>query len=134
MMDGKGMFTELMSISDEKPESAPTGKPDPTPELAKSPANPPVKQSSTSKKPPAPPPAEDINTVAYMSQNYRFTDSELRWIRQQSFSLTERLGFRVPQSTVLRIAISTSRMSATVIRTATRSSIPPRNSRNSHCD
>ena len=51
-------------------------------------------------------PIEDLSTTPYVSQNYRFTEDELRWLRHQSFKLTEKLGARVSQNTILRIALA----------------------------
>ncbi len=51
-------------------------------------------------------PAEDLSTTPYISQNYRFTEDELRWLRRQAFSLTERIGMKVSQNTILRVALS----------------------------
>lgn len=48
---------------------------------------------------------EDITTTPYISQNYRFTEDELRWLRARSFDLSESLGAKVPQNTILRIAL-----------------------------
>lgn len=51
-------------------------------------------------------PVEDFSTTPYISQNYRFTEEELRWLRHQAFKLTERLGTKVSQNTILRIALA----------------------------
>lgn len=48
---------------------------------------------------------EDLATTPYISQNYRFTDDELKWLRKQSYNLTERLGGKVSQNTILRVAL-----------------------------
>jgi hypothetical protein len=48
---------------------------------------------------------EDLNTVPYISQSFRITETELSWLRQQSFELTQRFGSRITQSTVLRVAL-----------------------------
>ena len=48
---------------------------------------------------------EDLTTTPYISQNYRFTEDELRWLRRQAYNLTERLGGKVSQNTVLRVAL-----------------------------
>jgi len=49
---------------------------------------------------------EDLITTPYISQNYRFTDDELRWVRQQAFKLTERFGTKITQNTILRVALA----------------------------
>lgn len=51
-------------------------------------------------------PVEDLSTTPYVSQNYRFTEDELRWLRHQAFKLTEKLGAKVSQNTILRIALA----------------------------
>lgn len=48
---------------------------------------------------------EDINVTPYISQSFRFTEAELRWLRQQSYRLTDAFGAKISQSTVLRIAL-----------------------------
>lgn len=48
---------------------------------------------------------EDLATTPYNSQNYRFTDDELQWLRQQSFTLSARFGAKVTQNTVIRFAV-----------------------------
>jgi hypothetical protein len=48
---------------------------------------------------------EDLSTTPYLSQNYRFTEDELRWLRRQAYNLTDRLGAKVSQNTVLRVAL-----------------------------
>jgi hypothetical protein len=55
---------------------------------------------------PSPGPTEDLATTPYISQNYRFTEDELRWLRQQAFKLTERLGTKVSQNAILRVALA----------------------------
>jgi hypothetical protein len=50
-------------------------------------------------------PREDINVTPYISQSFRFTEAELRWLRQQSYRLTDAFGAKISQSTVLRIAL-----------------------------
>ncbi len=54
---------------------------------------------------PAPEPQEDLGSTPYISQNYRFTEDELRWLRRQSYSLSEQLAMKVSQNTVLRFAL-----------------------------
>jgi hypothetical protein len=60
-------------------------------------------------KPASQPPkatAEDVTATPYISQNYRFTDDELRWLRLQVFRLRERFGTKVSQNTILRVALA----------------------------
>jgi hypothetical protein len=48
---------------------------------------------------------DDLSTIPYMNQSYRFTEEEVRWIRRQAYSLTELLGTKVSQNTVIRFAV-----------------------------
>lgn len=50
-------------------------------------------------------PSEDLATTPYISQNYRFTEDELRWLRRQAYNLTEKIGTKVSQNAVLRVAL-----------------------------
>ncbi len=70
----------------------------PRPEPAKS-------SSKPAPKPEVEAPNEDLSTTPYISQNYRFTEDELRWLRRQAYNLTERIGIRVSQNTILRVAL-----------------------------
>jgi hypothetical protein len=83
----EGTYSQLMELSQDKaPAAAKTPQPRP-------------------KSAPVAEPAEDLSTTPYISQNYRFTEEELRWLRRQSFSLTERMGWKVSQNTILRVAL-----------------------------
>ncbi len=91
-----GTFSKLMELSEtplppppDKPATRPAApKPAPTPTVDL-----PVK------------PIEDVDTVPHISQNYRFTDEELRWLRGRSFDLSEQHGAKISQNTILRIAL-----------------------------
>ncbi len=90
----KGMFTQLMDASDKAQRArAPTTRP-------RQEAEPHTKNKAQASKP-----REDLSTTPYISQNYRFTEDELRWLRRQAYNLTERLGGKVSQNTVLRVAL-----------------------------
>ena len=90
MSENEGTYAALMELQQARPNSKPEA------------ATPPKERLS---QPPRAP-AEDITTTPYISQNYRFTDDELRWLRLQVFRLRERLGTKVSQNTVLRIALA----------------------------
>ena len=64
------------------------------------------KQAREARENPKATPVEDLSTTPYVSQNYRFTEDELRWLRHQAFKLTEKLGAKVSQNTILRIALA----------------------------
>lgn len=66
----------------------------------------PPKRSSEAKNPAS---SEDLSTIPYISQNYRFTEDELKWLRRQAYSLTERQGTKVSQNAILRIALQSLR-------------------------
>jgi len=89
MTDAEGTYSKLVEIAGQRPK--PTRSPADAERAA---------QTSAAGQP-----AEDLSTTPYISQNYRFTDDELRWIRKQSYNLTEKLGAKVSQNTVLRIAL-----------------------------
>jgi len=89
MTDAEGTYSQLVEIAEKqkKPSSAEPKSPRPT------------------KKAAEPEPREDLATTPYISQNYRFTEDELRWLRRQAYNLTERLGTKVSQNTILRVAL-----------------------------
>lgn len=87
MSDAEGTYTQLVELSQEKAQT-PVAPAPPKPRSESAPETP-----------------EDLSTTPYISQNYRFTDEELRWLRRQSFSLTERMGWKVSQNTILRVAL-----------------------------
>jgi hypothetical protein len=91
MSDVDGTYAKLVEIADRQPKPMRPSPVQPSPEQKPS--------------PPAEQPHEDISTTPYMSQNYRFTQTELRWLREQAYSLTDQFGMKVPQNTVLRIAL-----------------------------
>src|SRR5690349_3877050 len=90
MSENEGTYAALMELQQAMPE----GKPEAS-------ASPPITPAPAPKEP-----VEDIATTPYISQNYRYTDGELRWLRQQAFKLTEKQGAKVSQNTVLRIALA----------------------------
>jgi hypothetical protein len=90
MTEPEGTFSKLMEIADAEPKKA---RPIPT----TPPNEPPNAEPHTQ--------TEDLNTTPYISQNYRFTEDELRWLRTRSFDLSEVYGAKVPQNTILRIAL-----------------------------
>ncbi len=93
MAEEEGTYSQLVEIAQKKePETKAITPPRPRSRAPNKPA-------------PAEAPAEDLSTTPYISQNYRFTEDELRWIRRQSYNLTEKLGAKVSQNTVLRIAL-----------------------------
>lgn len=89
MTDAEGTYSKLVEIAGQRPR--------PTRSSAAA--------QQTAQKPTVEQPGEDLSTTPYISQNYRFTDDELRWIRKQSYNLTEKLGAKVSQNTVLRISL-----------------------------
>lgn len=90
MTDAEGTYSQLVEIAEKrKKPSSPT---------ATSP-RPPIKRVVESEV------REDLATTPYISQNYRFTEDELRWLRRQAYNLTERLGTKVSQNTILRVAL-----------------------------
>lgn len=97
MNEDEGTYSQLAEIAQTK---APDRDASPTPP-------PPPLQAE--RRAPAEGAAEDVNTTPHLSQNYRFTEDELRWLRKQAYNLTERLGAKVSQNTVLRIALHTLR-------------------------
>lgn len=93
---GDGTFAKLMEIAETAPESSEPAKELPIERLPE-PAD---LRSEVSEKT-----VEDVSTIPYISQNYRFTEDELRWLRAKSFDLSETHGAKVPQNTILRIAL-----------------------------
>ncbi len=88
MTGNDGTYSKLVDIA-EKKQARSKAIPQPRPE----------------KKPATETPKEDLGTTPYISQNYRFTEDELRWLRRQAYNLTDRLGSKVSQNTVLRVAL-----------------------------
>ncbi len=86
MKEAEGTYSQLVEVARDKPASRFTPK-----------AKPERHESE--------PDNDDLSTVPYISQNYRFTEDELRWLRRQSLNLTERLGSKVSQNTILRFAL-----------------------------
>ncbi len=94
MNDNDGTFSKLMEIAETAPAPPESPKPPMRPEVSPLPAKAvPVE------------PVEDINSTPYISQNYRFTEDELRWLRKRAFDLSEQVGTKVSQNTILRIAL-----------------------------
>jgi hypothetical protein len=92
MSENDGTYAALMKLQQERPVKS-TGP------------------KGASELPPKPLPdsTEDLIITPYISQNYRFTDDELRWVRQQAFKLTERFGTKITQNTILRVALASLR-------------------------
>ncbi|MEX2246929.1 MAG: hypothetical protein WEC75_09595 [Dehalococcoidia bacterium] len=90
MKEAEGTYSQLVELSQEK---APATRPAP-----REPARPKAEAAADLS-------AEDLSTTPYISQNYRFTEDELRWLRRQAYNLTERLGAKVSQNTILRVAL-----------------------------
>jgi len=95
MSENDGTFSKLMEIA----ETTPSASRPPTPPRQAQPSQPQASPAPTAN------PSEDLNTTPYISQNYRFTEDELRWLRRQSLNLSERLGSKVSQNTILRVAL-----------------------------
>lgn len=95
MNDNDGTFSKLMEIAETAPPTPPSKPPTPVPEL------------TPEAKPTAVPieVSEDLNTTPYISQNYRFTEDELRWLKRQAFDLTDHFGTKVSQNMILRVAL-----------------------------
>jgi hypothetical protein len=93
MSENDGTYAALMELQQ--------GKVPPKPAASQKPREPAPKPTSG--------PTEDLVTTPYISQNYRFTEDELRWLRQQAFRLTERLGTKVSQNAILRVALASLR-------------------------
>jgi hypothetical protein len=91
MTDAEGTYSKLVTIAQEK--ESPPKKPSP------------IAEPASEKTPQMDEPGEDLSTIPYMNQSYRFTEEEVRWIRRQAYSLTERLGTKVSQNTVIRFAV-----------------------------
>lgn len=90
MTDAEGTYSQLVEIAEGRKK----------PSIAKPKSHrPPAKKAAESE------PREDLATTPYISQNYRFTEDELRWLRRQAYSLTERLGTKVSQNAILRVAL-----------------------------
>jgi hypothetical protein len=85
----EGTYAALMELQQARPKAKP--------EAPTTPVEPPSQPPKS--------PAEDITTTPYISQNYRFTEDELRWLRHQAFKITEKLGTKVSQNAILRIAL-----------------------------
>jgi hypothetical protein len=92
MTESQGTYSELVELSQR--EHPPARKE--TPPKAPKPTERPVSPAS---------PAEDLFSTPNISQNYRFTEDELRWLRTRSFELTEEIGTKVSQNMILRIAL-----------------------------
>jgi hypothetical protein len=94
MNENDGTFSKLMEIA----EAGPSPKAPP-----KRPVSPTL--SPATEKAAATTPLDDVNATPYISQNYRFTEEELRWLRKRAFDLSEEVGAKVSQNTILRIAL-----------------------------
>jgi hypothetical protein len=88
----QGTYSELVELSQQREQ------PKPKPRAPK--PDEPKREAFTT-----PSSEEDLATTPYISQNYRFTEDELRWLRRQSLNLSERLGTKISQNTILRVAL-----------------------------
>ena len=93
MAEVEGTYSKLVEIEREK---------EPTRQRPKDSS---AEQKPTAAKAAATEQKEDLATTPYISQNYRFTEDELKWLRKQSYNLSDRLGGKVSQNTVLRVAL-----------------------------
>jgi len=102
MTEVKGTYSELVELSRQEPPKQARSQPSATPSTDPAPQARPraAKQEAEHTEL-----SEDLSTTPYISQNYRFTEDELRWLRRQSYTLSERLGMKVSQNTILRIAL-----------------------------
>jgi hypothetical protein len=96
MTEGEGTYAQLVELAQKK---------DDTPKPSVRPGRKVGSSAAPEAKAVSGEPAEDLSTTPYISQNYRFTEDELRWLRRQAYSLTERLGAKVSQNTILRVAL-----------------------------
>ena len=92
MSEIEGTYSKLAELAEKKNVQ-------PRPEPAR-------REPRPAPKPEVDAPREDLSTTPYISQNYRFTEDELRWLRRQAYNLTERIGVKVSQNTILRIALN----------------------------
>jgi hypothetical protein len=90
MNENDGTYASLMELQQDKNSAKPPTSQEPKDPTAKAPHL----------------PVEDIGNTPYISQNYRFTEDELRWVRQQAFKLTERFGTKITQNAILRVALA----------------------------
>lgn len=97
MKEDEGTYSQLVEVDQKKTTETARAIPSPA---APVPAQP---HKAASAPPEAP--SEDVNTTPHLSQNYRFTEQELHWLRKQSYDLTERFGTKISQNAVLRIAL-----------------------------
>lgn len=93
MSDNDGTYASLVQLQEprRKPRVPPTGKPQMT------------------EKPSPPPPddpilgeLEDLSEAGYNSHSFRFTESELRWLRRFSLRLSETLDRQISRNTLVR--------------------------------
>ena len=88
----KGMFTELMEAFDKKQK--------------------PHVEQATRAEIPTPPPddllpdsLEDLSTVGYNSHSYRFTETEIRWMRGFSLRASELLDRKISHNSLVRVLL-----------------------------
>lgn len=92
MTENDGTFSKLMEMAEAAPAPSAGTKPEALP-------------ATTQQEPASPQPVEDLTTTPYISQNYRFTEDELHWLRRRAYELSEEIGVKVSQNTILRIAL-----------------------------
>jgi hypothetical protein len=97
MSDNEGTYAALMELQTGKRP----GKPDREQETP-----PPEPKADQADAMSARITSEDLTVTPYISQNYRFTEDELRWLRQQAYKLSEKLGMKVSQNAILRVALA----------------------------
>jgi hypothetical protein len=92
----KGMFTQLMEAAEnERKVKQPVTEQDQTP-------SPRPTRMADELLPPA---LEDLSQVGYNSHSYRFTDSEIRWLRRFSLRLSENLDRHISHNTLIRLLL-----------------------------
>ena len=92
----KGMFTQLMEAAEserkvKKPAADQDQEPTPRPTMTANEL--------------LPPGLEDLSQVGYNSHSYRFTDSEIRWLRRFSLRLSENLDRHISHNTLIRLLL-----------------------------
>jgi len=92
MTDADGTYSQLVELSKETPDRKKKELPRPSEPRIEAIAETPTED-------------DELATTPYISQNYRFTEDELKWLRRQSYNLTERFGAKVSQNTILRVAL-----------------------------
>jgi hypothetical protein len=93
----KGMFTQLMEAAEnERKVKKPQTDQDQEPHKPR-----PTKTTDDL----LPPALEDLSQVGYNSHSYRFTDSEIRWLRRFSLRISENLDRHISHNTLIRLLL-----------------------------